>query len=40
MANKKSAAERKKTLVRIICAATAGVLVLSTLVAAVMSQVW
>ena len=37
---KKTAADRKKFAVRVICLVTAGILVLSTLIAALLNQAW
>ena len=43
MANAKkkaSPADRKKAMTRLVCIVIAGIMVLSTVIAAVMSQVW
>ena len=37
---KQSAADRKKAATRIICLVIVGIMVLSTVIAAVLSQVW
>ena len=37
---KQSAADKKKAATRLICLITAGIMVLSTVIAAVLSQVW
>lgn len=40
MASNQKKNDRKKTMTRIVCLALAGVMILSTLVAALLSQIW